>query len=71
VDQPQAILFTLSRVLLACDDVAAAQQALAVARAAVEAQAARIRDPELRASFLQAVPINRAIVEADAATAVD
>jgi DNA-binding SARP family transcriptional activator/predicted ATPase len=67
VDQPQAVLFTLFRILSACNEEVGAQEALAAAYAEVAAQAGRIHDPALRASFLQAVPVNREIVRTVAA----
>jgi DNA-binding SARP family transcriptional activator/predicted ATPase len=68
VDQPQAILFTLFRILSACNEAMGAQEALAAAHAEVEAQAGRILDPALRASFLHEVPVNREIMQAFAAS---
>jgi hypothetical protein len=64
VEQPQAILFTLYRILLACNDGSSAREALAAAHASVETQGGHMHEPDLRASFVQAVPINRAIIDA-------
>lgn len=64
VDQPQAILFALYRCRKALGDSAGAQEALDRAMAEVAAQEARLHAPDLRASFIHDVPVNRAIAAA-------
>jgi tetratricopeptide (TPR) repeat protein len=64
VDQPQAVLLTLAQVLQAVGDGAGAREAFAAAAADVRAQADRLRDADLRASFLERVPVNGAIARA-------
>jgi DNA-binding SARP family transcriptional activator len=64
VDQPQAILFALYRVLSVQGDHAAAHEALASAHREIGEQESRLSDPQLRESFRHTVPINRQIAAA-------
>ncbi len=54
------VLLTLMRALEACGETDRLMAAARDARTRLEARAARIRDPELRASFLERVPENAA-----------
>jgi tetratricopeptide (TPR) repeat protein len=60
LDQTQAIYFTRYRVLLACGDSEGAEAALAAAQDAIETQASRLNNPDLRAAFRDAAQANHA-----------
>ena len=65
-EREEEIYWTLVQALVASGHTAEAREVLARARLLVEERAARLPDEELRRSFLEGVPANRAILEAAA-----
>ncbi|HXF64624.1 MAG TPA: tetratricopeptide repeat protein, partial [Caldilineaceae bacterium] len=61
-DYPHRDYYRCAAILEAYDDQAAAARARAAAYRLLMERAARISDPEVRASYLQAIPIHSAIV---------
>ncbi len=68
IDEGEALLrLTYAEALAACGDRAPAQAAIRAAGARLRARAERISDPELRRSFLAAVPENARTIELERA----
>ncbi len=63
-EQPQAWLWALCRLLVGLDQHDSAQVVLQAAYSELQRQARAIRDADLRHSFFERVPLNRAIVAA-------
>jgi hypothetical protein len=63
-EQPQGWLWALHRLLLALDQPDRARPVLQAAYAELQRQARAIGDAELRRSFFERVPLNRAIIAA-------
>jgi hypothetical protein len=64
----EAVLYVRARTLQALGQEEEASALLEQARVTIRAKAEKIEDPKLREEFLNEIPLNREIMETEAAT---